>query len=294
MIKSTVIADSINPLGGRITTFLITFPRMVHAELMTHRVFSRNAASSRAIPVKKMIEAVRRTPAMPVRWGANQKGMQASKDLTGWRLWACRWLWLRGRDLAVLVVRGMLFCRLHKQLANRLLEPWSHITVLLTGTEFQNFFCLRAQKDAQPEFQVLAFSMLGDYLASTPQSLHWGQWHSPFSDSGDEGNSSIEELLKVATARAARTSYTVVGDDTKTPSLSSDVDLHDNLTAAGHWSPAEHSAKAEKDSTLGGNFGPHWTQYRKTFPFENRKGDLSAIYGAMPDWVHDALEAHRG
>lgn len=174
MIKTSILADSVNPSGVRLTTFLLTYPRFIHSEFMTHRVFSRNAASSRAIPVKKMIRAVLDTPAMPVRWGATQKGMQASKDLTGWRKAMCRWVWLRGRDLAVLVARTLLFLRLHKQIANRVLEPWSHITVLATASDLQNFFALRAHKDAQPEFQVLAFSMLADYLTSTPPLVELG------------------------------------------------------------------------------------------------------------------------
>ena len=76
-----VIADSISESGKRITTFQLKYPRFIHSEVMTHRVFSRNASSSRAIPVKKMIEQVRNNPAMPIHWGANQSGMQAKNEL---------------------------------------------------------------------------------------------------------------------------------------------------------------------------------------------------------------------
>src|SRR3954463_15005916 len=92
MIEAKVILDSISPFGKRLTTFVLTYPRFVHAEFMTHRAFSRNAASSRAIPAWKIRRSVRMDPAMPVYWGMNQPGMQAETELAGWRLAAVKFL----------------------------------------------------------------------------------------------------------------------------------------------------------------------------------------------------------
>jgi thymidylate synthase ThyX len=85
MISAKIIADSISEseYGDRITTFELEYPRFIHGELMTHRLFSRNAASSRAIPINKMMDQVLTAPAMPVEWGLNKSGMQAEEMLKG-------------------------------------------------------------------------------------------------------------------------------------------------------------------------------------------------------------------
>ena len=135
-IAARVICDSISPAGKRITTFVLTYPRFVHAEFMTHRVFSRNAASSRAIPAKKIRLSVTTDPAIPIYWGKNQPGMSADEELAGWRLRLVKFL------LFTVAMRFMLAINwcveklgLHKQIANRYLEPWFNITVVCTSTE---------------------------------------------------------------------------------------------------------------------------------------------------------------
>jgi thymidylate synthase ThyX len=248
-------------------------------------MFSRNASSSRAIPVQKMIDAVMTNPAMPVFWGKNQSGMQAYEELDdvtqnqfrhvyedGIRKMinlttkkAAEFDWLEARDNAVNSVKKLVELGLHKQLANRLLEPWMHITVLMSTTEMENFFSLRAHPDAQPEFQKLAYLMLDLYQQNVPTPIDEGGWHIPFGDKMPE-DSDLSEQLKIASARCARLSYLSFDGET---SPSKDFEVHDKLSGSGHWSPFEHCAKALGESVRSGNF-IGWEQYRKTFPRENR------------------------
>ncbi len=265
MIKAEIIADSENLCGNRITTWILTYPRFIHSEFMTHRVFSRNAASSRAIPITKMISSVKDNPAMPEYWGKNQKGMQASEELSVEEQEKAKAIWLDARDAAIGYVLQLSDIPAHKQIANRLLEPWFHITVLATATDYENFFALRAHKDAQPEFQKLAYTMLELYNSQKPALIKPGEWHVPFADKHCEGMS-LEEKLKVCTARAARTSY-LTFDGKIDPK--EDFRLHDMLMEGGHWSPFEHAAQALDEPIYVGNF-KGWKQYRKTFSAEYR------------------------
>ena len=267
MIESKIVLDSINQNGNRITTYVITYPRWILAEFNTHRMLSRNSASSRAIPTKKMIQALIDNPAMPEYWGKNQSGMQSNEELSQEEIEKCKVEWLLARDEAIKYVNKLLEIGLHKQTANRILEPWAHITTLVTSTEWQNFFALRAHKDAQPEFQKLAFAMLEDYNASTPNELKTGEWHCPFGDNIEGLNQ--KDRMKVAVARAARVSYTNIEGET---SVEKDIELHDRLLASGHCSPFEHAARAMcTDRAYGNFFG--WKQYRKFLKNENRSDE---------------------
>ena len=154
-----ILADSISPQGKRITTFQLKYWRGIHAELLTHRVFSRNASSSRAIPVAKMIEQVRQDPAMPIHWGANQSGMQAHKELQGEDRRKAMEQWFTAAEMASDIAEEMTKIGLHKQVANRILEPFQYISVVLTATDFDNWFELRDHEDAQPEIRELAREM---------------------------------------------------------------------------------------------------------------------------------------
>lgn len=266
MIEAKIICDSINPVGNRITTWVLKYPRFIHSEFMTHRVLSKNAASSRAITLDKMIQSVLDDPAMPEFWGKNQKGMQAYEELDVISIEAAKQEWLAARDRAVQSVRILQELNLHKQLSNRLLEPWSHITVLCTGTDWENFYSLRAEAAAQPELQKLAFLMLEKYNNNEPKPLEMGDWHIPF---GDKylNDVTLEDALKICTARAARVSY---NNFEGSIDFQKDVKLHDSLMSSGHWSPFEHCAKALNTPNRFGNF-IGWLQYRKLFPNENRK-----------------------
>lgn len=271
--KAEIIADSINPEGSRVTTFLLTYPRFIHSEFLTARMFSRNSASSRAIPIEKMIEQVRTNPAMPVRWGLNGKGMQdhGAFESEG-SISACKTAWKLAAESAIGQATYLRNHGLHKQIVNRVLEPFMWMTTLVTATEWENFYSLRLHKDAQPEFQHLAHIMLRTYLASQPTPKAWGEWHIPFGDKVSDPNVSLETRLKIATARAARTSYLTMDKD---HSVEKDIEMHDRLAAAGHWSPFEHAcwaSSARSDSNFRG-----WQQYRKQFGGENRRCDLKKL-----------------
>ena len=277
MIKAEIVADSIGPHGIRITSFFLTYPRFIHAELMTHRAFSRNAASSRAIPLKKMIERVKEEPAMPIHWGAEQKGMQSGDSLTGQALEKAKQYWLNAASDAMHWASAMGEIGLHKSVANRVLEPFAHMGTLVTATDFVNFFNLRAHPEAQPEFQELAYQMLDLWHDNKPKSLTFGEWHLPYADKLIEESAPIENKLKISTARAARTSYLTMNNEIDPQE---DYKLHDRLCNSKHWSPFEHPAKCEREQRHFGNFRG-WMPYRKMFPRENMT-ELTAVRRQKP------------
>jgi hypothetical protein len=176
-ISAKIVADS-TCNDKRITTFELQYPRFIHSELMTHRVFSRNAASSRAIPIEKMMEQVLSTPATPVEWGLNQPGMQA-KQVHSFTP-TCVLVWNKAAKRAVESAKELQGIGLHKQIVNRVLEPFQIMKTIVTATEFKNFFWLRCHKDAQPEIHVLANLMKALYDDNEPAELKYGEWHLPY------------------------------------------------------------------------------------------------------------------
>ena len=273
MFSAKVLADSTNCCDNRLTTMELTFPRFVLAEFNTHRMFSRNAASSRAIPVEKMIEQVEKNPVIPIHWGKAQKGMQAYEQFTGVDANECVDRWLTARDYALGAAEGMLDQGLHKQIVNRILEPWMWITVIATGNEgaWNNFFALRCHHEAEPHIQKIAEMAREVRSQSTPQKLSDGQWHLPLI--GFEGDEllSVEDQVKVSVGRCARVSYLTMNGVRDTLK---DVELHNRLLASKHFSPFEHVAReASWDYDYKtGNLGAGWTQYRKTLKGEYQNG----------------------
>lgn len=239
MITAKIVADSVAN-NIRITTLELCYPRFIHSEFMTHRVFSRNASSSRAIPIDKTIDQVRNNPAMPVHWGKNQSGMQAREEIED--VSSAKENWVFGASLAIGSAKVMRDAGLHKQIANRVLEPYQWIKVIVTATEWDNFFKLRLHKDAQPEMMVLAEHMEKAMDESIPVELHPGEWHLPYVDLADFDDSGypIPEAIKCSVARCARVSY--LNHDNSTPDIAKDIALADMLLAAGHMSPFEHIA----------------------------------------------------
>ena len=257
MYEAKILLDSLGPSGKRLTTWQLTYPRFVHSEFNTHRLFSRNAASSRAIPTKKLIEMIKTDPAKPVWWGKNQSGMQAKEELDPSTRVLATDAWLAARDSAVEHAQKLLDLGVHKQIVNRVLEPWMFITVIMTATELDNWFRLRAHEDAQPEIAKLAHMMQFVMSDSIPEKLETGQWHIPFLSAEDFSLSHAQQLA-VSVARCARVSY--LTHDGKRD-IDADLKLHDKLMDSGHWSPFEHVAQAtEKPSRIGNFFG--WKQYR--------------------------------
>lgn len=184
----------------RIITIEFEYPRFIHGELMTHRVFSRNAASSRAIPVSAMLEQVRNNPAMPIHWGANQSGMQAENELSGPLAASARFLWRQGARLAAGVAQAMDKLGLHKQVANRILEPFQIMKTVVTSTEWENFFWLRNHPDAQPEIKELARLALIAINQAIAIELKAGDWHVPYYGKGVWRRAAILTSFKPATS----------------------------------------------------------------------------------------------
>jgi thymidylate synthase ThyX len=181
LITARILADSVAPNGVRMTTMEIEYPRFILAELNTHRMLSKNSASSRAIPVKAMHQHMTENPAQPVHWGKNQPGMQAKEELVDNDLADVQFMWRRAQQDAMHWAQQMSErAGLHKQVANRITEPWMIMKTVISGTEWANFFWLRAHADAQPEIHELATKMFTTYNASTPQLLHPGEWHLPY------------------------------------------------------------------------------------------------------------------
>lgn len=282
MIKSEVVADSVNPKGDRITSMICTYPRFIHSEVMTHRVFERNSASSRAIPIEKMIAEITETPAIPVWWGRRQRGMQAHTELKGWRRKLAEGSWRLAGSVVVKIARFMNFLGLHKQITNRILEPWMHMTVLITATEWDNFFAQRCHPAAQPEIQVLAYKMLDAYLKSTPQKLDWGEWHLPLASKEKYPDLEKHQRSVVSVANAARVSY-VNFDNEKT--YDEQENLYRWLTEKGHWSPLGHQAVAVSSCLKSsGCFRGGWRQLRQDLQkIENV--DLREIMNNKPEWI---------
>lgn len=260
-ITAKVIADSVNTYDQRITTLELQYPRFIHSEFMTHRVFSRNAASSRAIPVAKMIEQVRHDPAMPVHWGKNQPGMQAHQEVP--HAEHVKDLWRQAARLAADQAEALAAVGLHKQVANRLLEPFQLMRTIVTATEWSNFFHLRDHDDAQPEIRALAVAMREAMEASTPKRLREGEWHLPYVLESEVRLVREEVLRMLSTARCARVSY--LTHDGQTPDVDKDIALYERLVGSHpiHASPAEHQATPAKYATdRSGNF-KGWIQHRK-------------------------------
>lgn len=146
-ISATIVADSVNQQGDRLTSLLITFPRILLSEINTHRMLSKNTSSSRAIPFKKMVESVQENPFVPIAWQKEHKGMQGTEYFTNKKdITANEKMWLHARDYAIQsAVAASRNFGITKQLCNRLLEPFMWTTMLITGSKegWYNFHSLR-------------------------------------------------------------------------------------------------------------------------------------------------------
>lgn len=308
-INATIVADSINNTGERITTMLLTYPRIIHSEIMTHRMFSRNAASSRAVPFEKLVQSIKENPFIPIAWQKEHKGMQGSEYFqteSGENIHKLTEGWLQARDTAIQIAQGLNNSGVTKQLCNRLLEPFQYYTCLVTSTEWDNFFRLRnsvyqlnegvtfksrkemithyrnidfSDKDnlwwlqlnkgqAEIHLMDLAEKMYDVYQENKPKLLKEGEWHIPFGDNIDEEKLTLlsnyfysqsggivsseitdfqkelmQNKIKIAVARCARTSYTTFGQE-RNDDYEADIKLFDRLKESKHASPFEHIAKA--------------------------------------------------
>lgn len=311
MIEAKIIADSTGPFNDRIITYILTFPRIVLAEFNTHRALSRNSASSRAIPFKKMVKMVQENPFIPIKWMKEHTGMQGDEYFEKpYDIAERQTRWLIARDEVVRNSEILSSLGVTKQVCNRLLEPFMWHTCIATATEWENFFALRAHPDAEIHIQELAHKMLDAANASVPKQLKPYEWHIPFGDTFD--NNRIKALfplklshsksmeytyeeakLKIATARCARVSYlNFEGKD----DYNADLELYERLLKAGHMSPFEHCAQAMAEQAYFGNlcdskflggddygnaqYSYGWSgnfkgfvQLRKTLPNENKQDE---------------------
>ena len=281
-----VVAYSISEeTNERVITFEVETPRLIWSEVMTHRLFSRNGASSRAIPVSKMIEMVLEKPAMPVRFGANQPGMQDSGEgfngvvsfeslsLRPQDAWAaCSWA-------AAEMAGKFSAAGFHKQIANRLLEPFQYMKAVITFTgDGANFFGLRDHADADPTICELAQCMKEAMELAPMKYLKSGDWHMPYYKDGafikgrDKG---LQKALKISASCCAQVSYRKLDDSEEKAEV-----VYDRLVNSKpvHASPFEHQATPLKKSNgfrskyvthidrdgnpCSGNFR-NWGQYRQ-------------------------------
>ena len=275
--EAKMIEDSISPSGVRLSTMQLCYPRFVHAEFMTHRVFSRNASSSRAIPVEKMIQQVRNAPAKPVHWGANQKGMQAHQELDAAGKDYALDLWIAAAFHAASIAERMAVLGLHKQVANRILEPFQWMHVIVTATEWNNFFELRDHADAEPNIRLLAQLMETAMSESEPvfrgtDTTEESSWHLPYvtKDERAHWEDRPEVLAQISAARCARVSY--LTHDGQRPNYQKDLALYDRLVGSRplHASPVEHQAwpmPFGMGDGFSGNFRG-WHQFRKQIEAE--------------------------
>jgi len=290
-IKATLICDSINKQGIRITTMELEYPRFIHSEFMTHRMFSRNASSSRAVPTMKAIEQVESNMATPLYWGANQSGMQAGGELPS--IGPVKEHWRLAFESAKHRASILNDWKLHKQHTARLIEPFQMIKVLVTATEWDNFYNLRLHPDAQPEIMRLAYEMYKAQEASEPVMLKAGEWHLPYVNTGWNGKGDIcyfdenfavinlEQAIRISASCCAQTSYRK-----NDVSLEKADAIFERLVQADvlHSSPFEHLATPIRDQSMningfdygithgdlnGGLWSGNlrgWIQYRHTLP----------------------------
>lgn len=260
-ISAEMILDSCSPEGVRLSTLKLRYPRFIHSEFMTHRTMSRNASSSRAIPVSRLIEDVERDPAVPLHWGKNQPGMQAREehdalvdvgtDLGQPIMVGPEATWELSMRQAIQSARAFSEAGYHKQIANRLLEPFSHINVVVSATEWDNFFTLRDHEDAEPHIRMLAQAIRKAMDESEPKEVPPGWWHLPFVKPQDHidvveyldsptEEQVIRTLARISVARCARVSY--LTHEGKATAVREDIELALSLEMNGHWSPFEHQA----------------------------------------------------
>lgn len=273
-ISVEVIAHSAHPnmVARQLLTFQLRYPRFVHAELLTHRALSRNSSSSRAIPVAKVLKQVREDPAIPFHWGINQPGMQADNVLGPQEAAIAETYWRESARRAADMAECMLAMNLHKQVINRILEPYQFMSVIVTATEWDNFFELRDHPDAEPHIRELAQRMREAWAKSEPTLLQYGDWHLPYVLPEELKKHGVEVCRKLSAARCARVSY--LTHDGEKPDVKKDLELFDRLVGSVplHASPIEHQATPMQDiytslnaahcADLQGNLRD-WIQFRK-------------------------------
>lgn len=257
--SALVLADSTSPHGPRLTTIEATLPRSVAADLLSYRAFSRTMPPNRQLDLKTMIEAVRKDPVNPTLTSLTPKAQLLGK--VEWR-----------KALEVAIERaehlGGGDIGMGADVVARLLEPFSWLTIVITSTEWANFFAQRCRPHGQPEIQHLAELMRAAYASSKPEKVAMKEWHLPYIDES-ERSTPVEKLRMVSIVRCSRVSALNAEGQRD---AEADLALYDKLIgdgdAGGNWSPFEHVATPADDVKFYGNLRG-WRQFRKNFPQEN-------------------------
>lgn len=304
-IVARIVADSIAPNGKRLTTFEFEYNRWILAELNTHRAVSKNSASSRAVPFERMLELIMDAPAMPVHWGMNQGGMTAKEELSKKDIAKAKKLWIATRDSVIKYTKKLYALNLHKQVINRLSEPWSMMKTVASATDWNNLLWLRDDEEAQPEFRELAGCIRECLEMSVPVELGDVEWHLPYINTirvdgilkyfdSDDKELTLDEAKQISSSCTAQVSYRRL-NETKEKA----IDIYKKLISGRklHASPTEHQGTpivnkaglyindpfephtwedgvthVDRSGTLhSGNF-TGWIQYRQTLPNNVKAG----------------------
>lgn len=320
-ISAKIVKHSISPDGIQLAAIHMHQPRIILAEINTHRSMSKNTRSTRAVPTSKLIQEVRENPYTPIKYAENKPGMQAGREMSADDAAICERIWLEGAKNAADTAEQLFGMGLHKQWAGRPLEPYMWCDTLISSTDWTNFFGLRVHPDAQPEFDCLAEKVYLALEASTPTELYYGQWHLPYIEEGESDEvldytiktepkkigastliaKAMENLRLLSAARCARIFYKPFDGN---GDIASELDRAAKLQGPPlHASPFEHQATPDRlvhgtmsDSTgdhlhvswlnpkLHGNFFG-WIQSRKLMSFENINQFRSIKENDRNDWL---------
>lgn len=292
-ITVKVLADSISPQDERMISLEIEYPRFILAELNTHRMLSKNSASSRAIPEAAMHNELKNNPAMPVYWGKNKSGMTAEEELSDIAITSAKELWLSARDSAMAFAKVLFSTGLHKQVSNRVTEPWMMMKTVISGTEWANLRYLRDHPDAQPEFQDLAHKIGVAIDTSKPKELIFGEWHLPYVNCyrspidgflhyfDSEGTPlSVKDAIKLSASCCAQVSYRKSDATMDKANKVYDMLNLDSDDKPKHASPVEHQATPMRITRMA-RFEPSTWQEGVTHVSAN--GDLWS--GNLRGWI---------
>lgn len=258
-VSAKVIAHSkAKETGKEVVTFELEFPRIVLAEFNTHNALSKNSSSSRAIPVQTMLEQVRKSPAIPVRFGKKNKGMQDAGQHDGYvdlyndyieedEPYCAEDAWRMAAISAAYYAQQFDKAGYAKQICNRLIEPFQRMKVVMTATELANFLWLRDHPAADPTIEALAKEIKKAYINSEAVELDVGDWHVPYF--GGEGvgywlngcGIKLQEALDISASCCAQVSYRKLDDSAeKAKSVVDRLNLGVDITEPMHVSPTEH------------------------------------------------------
>lgn len=229
-------------------TLELEYPRFIHSEFMTHRVFGRNASSSRAVPVERTIQNILNYPWAPLHVYKNCKGMQGKELVSEEDYDSFCELWEEAKYKAIDTAHKMMDKGFHKQHINRILEPFTKIKVIVTATEWDNFFKLRLSPDADPEIQDLAkaIKVAMDNAWGTLINVHDGRTLPYVSYDEMEAIDDNRLLTLISAARCARVSY--LNHDGSAPDILKDLALAKRLINSGHMTPFEHQCRQVYDT----------------------------------------------